>query len=38
MTVGDHLYELFKTHFQNKPSLIIKELVEETFQRVGIER
>ena len=38
MTVGDHLYELFKAHFENKPSLIIKGLVEETFQRVGIER
>ncbi len=37
MTVRDHLYELFKTHFQNKNSLIIKDLVEETFQRVGIE-
>ncbi len=37
MTVGDHLYELFKTHFENKPSLILKDLVEETFQRVGIE-
>jgi len=37
MTVGDHLYELFKTHFQDKPSLIIKEFVEETFRRVGIQ-
>ena len=37
MTVGDHLYELFKTHFTNKPSAIIRDLVEETFQRVGID-
>jgi len=37
MTVGDHLKELFKTHFQNKPSLIIKDLVEENFRKVGID-
>ena len=37
MTVGDHLYELFKTHFQNKPSLQLKDLVQETFRRVGID-
>ncbi len=37
MTVGDHLSELFKTHFYNSPSLIIKDLVEETFRRVGID-
>ena len=36
MTVGDHLYELFKTHFYNNPSVVIKDLVEETFRRVGI--
>ena len=37
MTVGDHLYELFKTHFHNKPSLILKDLVKDTFMRVGID-
>ena len=37
MRVGDHLYELLKTHFQNNPSVIIKDLVEENFRRVGIE-
>ena len=37
MTVGDHLYELFKTHFHNKSSVIINDLVKETFHRVGIE-
>ena len=36
MTVGDHLYELFKTHFYNNPSVVINDLVEETFRRVGI--
>ncbi len=36
MTVGDHLSELFKTHFEYKPSWFIKDLVEETFRRVGI--
>ncbi len=37
MTVGDHLYELLKTHFHNKSSLILKDLVKETFRRVGID-
>ncbi len=37
MTVGDHLKELFKIHFQNNPSLIIKDLVEENFRKVGID-
>ena len=37
MTVGDHLKELIKTHFQNYPPLIIKELVEENFRKVGID-
>ena len=37
MKVGDHLYELFKTHDQTKSSLHIKELVKEVFQKVGIE-
>ncbi len=37
MTVGDHLYELFKTHFHKNSSVIIKDLVKETFLRVGIE-
>ena len=37
MTVGDHLYELFKTHFHEKSSTLIRDLVEETFLRVGIE-
>ena len=37
MRVGDHLYELFKTHNQAKSSLLIKKLVKEVFQKVGIE-
>ena len=37
MTVGDHLKELFNTHFHNNSSLIIKELVEESFRKVGID-
>ena len=37
MKVGDHLYELFKTHDQTKSSLHIKKLVREVFQKVGIE-
>ncbi len=37
MTVGDHLKELLKTHFQNNPPLIIKDLVEENFRKVGID-
>ncbi|MBO6959528.1 MAG: ABC transporter ATP-binding protein [Prochlorococcus marinus CUG1438] len=37
MRVGDHLYELFKTHDQTKSSLLIKKLVKEVFQKVGIE-
>jgi len=35
--VGDHLYELFKTHDQTKSSIAIKKLVREVFQKVGIE-
>ncbi len=37
MRVGDHLYELIKTHDQTKSSLLIKKLVKEVFQKVGIE-
>ena len=37
MKVGDHLYELFKTHDQTKSSVLIKKLVKEVFQKVGIE-
>ncbi|KGF89217.1 MULTISPECIES: ABC transporter ATP-binding protein [Prochlorococcus] len=37
MKVGDHLYELFKTHDPTKSSLHIKQLVKEVFQKVGIE-
>jgi len=37
MRVGDHLYELFKTHDQTKSSVLIKKLVKEVFQKVGIE-
>ena len=37
MRVGDHLYELFKTHYQSKSSVLIKKLVKEVFQKVGIE-
>ncbi len=37
MTVGDHLKELFETHFKKKSPLIIKDLVEENFRKVGID-
>ena len=37
MRVGDHLYELFKTHDQTKSSLLIKKLVKEVINKVGIE-
>ncbi len=37
MKVGDHLNELFKTHYQNKSSVLIKELVKEVFRKVGID-
>ena len=37
MKVRDHLNELFKTHYQNQSSLLIDKLVEEVFQKVGIE-
>ncbi len=36
MRVGDHLYELLKTHFQYKPSEVIEELVKKNFRKVGI--
>ncbi len=36
MKVGDHLNELIKTHYQNKSSVLIKELVKEGFRKVGI--
>ena len=37
MTVGDHLTELFKTHYKNHSPAIIDDLVEETFRKVGID-
>ena len=37
MTVGEHLNELFKTHYKNNPSIIFKDLIEETFRKVGID-
>ena len=37
MKVRDHLKELFKTHYQNRPPEIINELVKEVFLKVGIE-
>ena len=37
MRVGDHLYELLKTHFENNSSVIIKDLVEKNFRKVGID-
>ncbi len=36
MKVGDHLRELFKTHYPRKSSAIIDELVKEVFRKVGI--
>ena len=33
MRVGDHLYELFKTHDQTKSSLLIKKLVKKFFKK-----
>ncbi len=37
MKVGDHLDELFQTHYQNKSKVLIKELVKEVFRKVGID-
>ena len=37
MKVRDHLYELFKTHDQNKSSAVIDKLIKEVFRKVGIE-
>ena len=37
MKVGDHLYELFKTHDPTKSSSLIEKLVKEVFLKVGIE-
>ena len=37
MKVGDHLNELFRTHYPNKSSVLIKELVKEVFRKVGID-
>ncbi len=37
MRVGEHLYELLKEHYQNKPPVIIKKLVKEVFLKVGID-
>ena len=37
MKVKDHLKELFNTHYQNKSSEFIDQLVKEVFQKVGIE-
>ncbi len=36
MRVGDHLEELFKTHYPNKSSVIIDAEVKEVFRKVGI--
>ena len=37
MKIGDHLYELFKTHYPTKSSEMIRNLVKEVFRKVGIE-
>ena len=37
MKVGDHLSELLRTHYPYKPPAMIKELVKEVFQKVGID-
>ena len=37
MKVGDHLIELFTTHYPNKSYELIKELVKEVFRKVGID-
>ena len=37
MNVGDHLVELLRTHYKNKSSVFIKELVKEVFRKVGID-
>ncbi len=37
MKIGDHLYELFKTHYPTKSSELIRNLVKEVFQKVDIE-
>ena len=36
MKVGDHLYELFRIHYQDKPAHLIDLLVKETFEKVGL--
>jgi len=33
MRVGDHLYELFKTHDQTKSSLLIKKISKRSFSK-----
>ena len=37
MKVGDHLNELFKTHYKDKSSLQVQELVKEVSKKVGID-
>ena len=37
MTVGDHLNELFQIHYQKIPSVIVNDLLKETFRKVGID-
>ncbi len=36
MTVGDHLFELFKIHSRNKSNISISKMVRSTFYKVGI--
>ena len=36
MTIGDHLYELLKLNYRNKSNSFIKNIVNETFNKVGI--
>ena len=38
MTVGEHLFELLKTHHSDKSNKYIAKMVETTFEKVGISK
>ena len=38
MTVGDHLFELFRIHMRRKSNVAIKQMVVSTFKKVGISQ
>ena len=37
MKIGDHLYELLMTHYEEKPRKLLQESAKEIFEKVGIE-